>query len=101
MPIKSRVQLNERSLPDNFRPLFWSYRFDSLDPQRDKKTVIVQLINYGTRAHWGWLVREYGVGAIRRTLRSVPATEINPTTRALASLLFSITIWRNAPRGTH
>jgi hypothetical protein len=101
MPIKSPIQLNQRSLPNTFRPFFWSYRFDSLDPRRDKKTVIVQLINYGTLAHWGWLVREYGVGEIRRTLQSVQATEINPATRALASLLFSISHWRNAPRGSH
>jgi hypothetical protein len=101
MSIKSRIQLNERSLPENLRPFFWSYRFDSLDPHRDKKTVIVQLINYGTLAHWGWLVHEYGAVEIRRTLQSVPATEINRTTRSLASLLFSITHWSNAPRGTH
>ena len=101
MDIKSRLQLNERNLPDNLRPFFWSYRFDNLDPQRDKKTVIVQLINYGTLAHWGWLVGEYGVADIRRTLQSIQATEINPATRTLASLLFSITHWRNAPRGTH
>jgi hypothetical protein len=101
MPIKSRLQLNERSLPDNFRPFFWSYRFESLDPQRDRKTVIVQLINYGTLAHWGWLIREYGSAEVRRTLQSVQATEINPPTRGLASLLFSISHWRNAPRGSH
>lgn len=37
-------------LPESFRPFFWSYRFEDLDPQKHKKTVIVQLVNYGTLA---------------------------------------------------
>lgn len=88
-------------LPDSFRPLFWSYRFEDLDPRKDKKTVIVQLVNYGTLVHWQWLVREYGTTEIKLVLQSIPATEIKPRTRALASLLFSIPHWRHAYRGAH
>jgi hypothetical protein len=88
-------------LPANFRPLFWSYRFADLDPQTDKKTIIVQLINYGTLEHWRWLVWEYGPQEIQRTLESVPDTEIKTRTRKLASLIFSITNWRHAQRGTY
>jgi hypothetical protein len=92
---------NKAKLPENFRPFFWSYRFEDLDPQDNKKTVIVQLVNYGTLAHWQWLVREYGIPEIRQVLQSIPATEINPRTRALATLLFSIPHWRHAYRGAH
>jgi hypothetical protein len=73
------------SLPAVFRPLFWSYHFADLDPQAN----IVQLINYGTLAHWRWLIEQYGKGEIRKT--------INPRTRSFASLIFSITSWRYAP----
>ena len=101
MPINSSTTTNNERLPEQFRPLFWSYRFEDLDSRRDKQTVIVQLMNYGTLAHWHWLSRAYGITEIRRVLESIPATEINTRTRALASLLFSIPHWRHAYRGAH
>jgi hypothetical protein len=88
-------------LPNSLRPLFWSYRFEELDGAKDKKTVIIQLINYGSLAHWRWLVRQYGAADVKQVLQSIPATEIKPRTRVLASLLFSIPNWRYAYRGAH
>jgi hypothetical protein len=88
-------------LPDDLRPFFWSYRFGDLDLHRDEKTIIVHLVNYGDLTHWGWLVRQYGVPEVKRVLQSIPATEIKPRTRELASLIFSITTWRHAHRAAH
>ena len=88
-------------LPDDFRPLFWSYRFEDLDPQRDEKTVVINLINYGNLGQWRWLVRQYGATEIRQVLESAPASETRPRTRELAGLLFSISIWRHAHRSAH
>ena len=48
------------TLPDNFRPLLWSYNFSATDPERHKKVIITQTINYGDLHHWRWLVRFYG-----------------------------------------
>ena len=89
------------SLPDSFRPLFWSYRFEELDPSKDKKTVVIQLMNYGSLTHWRWLIGQYGRAEIRNILQSIPATEIKPRTRELASILFSIPAWNHALRGAH
>ena len=88
-------------LPENLRPLFWSYRFDELEPAKDEKMVIVQLINYGSLTQWRWVVRQYGMVEVKRVLESIPATEIKPRTRVLASLLFSIPTWRHAHRGAY
>ena len=88
-------------LPGTLRPLFWSYRFEELEMRRDEKTIIEQLINYGSLAEWRWLVAQYGIPEIRKVLESVPASEIKPRTRVLASLLFSIPTWRHAHRGAH
>lgn len=88
-------------LPEDFRPLFWSYRFEELDRRRDEKVIVLNLINYGSLAHWRWLIRQYGAQEIKQVLESVPATEIKPRTRPLASLLFSIPTWRYAHRGAH
>ena len=101
MPSNFRATTQKARLPDSFRPLFWSYRFEQLELTKDEKTIIIQLINYGDLGHWRWLVREYGITEVKRVLESIPATEIKPRTRALASILFSVSTWRHAHRGAH
>jgi hypothetical protein len=101
MPITPHEQLQDNRLPDRLRPFFWSYRFGELDARKDEKTVITQLINYGSLTEWRWLIRQYGTAEVKRLLESIPATEIKPRSRALASLLFSIPNWRHAHRGAH
>jgi hypothetical protein len=101
MPMDTHLNPPQARLPENLRHFFWSYRFEELETAKDEKTVIVQLINYGNLAHWRWLVRQYGIDEIRRVLQSIPASEIKPRTRTLASVLFSIPTWRNAHRGAH
>jgi hypothetical protein len=101
MPTENQFHQPRARLPDTFRPFFWSYRFEDLDLHKNEKTVIVNLVNYGNLSHWRWLAGEYGVPKIRKVLQSIPATEIKPRTRALASLLFSIPTWRHAHRGAH
>jgi hypothetical protein len=47
-------------VPETLRPLFWSYDFSKIDPLRHKKTIIVQVLNYGNLDQWRWLLRTYG-----------------------------------------
>ena len=101
MAMQHKTTPQKSRLPARFRPLFWSYRFEDLDLQRDEKAVIVQLLNYGNLTDWRWLVKEYGAPEIKRVLQSIPASEIKSRTRALASLLFSISTWQHAPRGAY
>jgi hypothetical protein len=101
MLIPPTKDLKAGRLPDSFRPLFWSYRFDELELNKDEKTVVTQLINYGSLTEWRWLIRQYGTEEVKRLLQSLPATEIKPRTRVLASLLFSIPKWRYARRSVN
>jgi len=101
MALQNATTTSSSPLPATFKPLFWSYHFSALNTAEDKKTIMVQLLNYGTLAHWRWLLEQYGKAEIKQTLESIPATELKPRTRALASLIFSITTWRYAPRGTN
>ena len=91
----------DRALPETFRPLFWSYDFSRIDPERHQKTIIVQVLNYGTFSQWRWLIETYGREAVRGVLERIPATEIKPRTRRLASLVFDEPRFSYAPRGTH
>jgi hypothetical protein len=93
--------MQESTLPETFRPILWSYDFSRIDPQRHKKTIIVQALNYGTLAHWRWLVQSYGREGVRDVLTHVPASEIKPRSLRLASLVFGVERFNYAPRGTH
>jgi len=79
----------------------WSYDFDQIDPAEDKTALVVQAINYGTLAHWRWLVKSYGREGVREVLSHIPATALRPRARRLASLVFGIGRFNYAPRGTH
>ena len=88
-----------KTLPESFKPLFWSYDFSSIDTEKQKKSIIIQIINYGNLEHWEWLVARYGIDSLREILSSVSVTEIKPRTRELVSILFSIHNFHDAPRG--
>jgi hypothetical protein len=88
-------------VPEEFRPLMWSYDFDHIDAARDKTAIVVQAINYGTLAHWRWLVENYGRDSVREILGTIPATTLRPRARRLAALIFSVDRFNYAPRGTH
>lgn len=88
------------TLPDNFKPLFWSYNFQTTDTERHKKIIITQTINYGDLPHWRWLVRFYGKETIRQIVSHISVSEFRPRVRKLAALLFSIDSFNYAPRGT-
>ena len=75
------------TLPETFRSILWSYYFERLDPVRNQKTIIIQAINYGTLAQRRWLTGTYGRERVREILSTIPATEIKPRARRLASLL--------------
>ena len=98
---RANLSTQPARLPEAFRPFFWSYRFEDLDSHKDEKTIVVNLINYGSLGHWRWLVSQYGTVKVKQILESVPETEIKPRTRSLASLLFSISSWRHAYRSAH
>lgn len=86
-------------LPNFFKPILWSLDFSQVDPERDRKNIILNAINYGTLAHWHWLVEHYGREEVKKVLAAVPATEFKPRARRLAGLMFAIDNFNYAPRG--
>lgn len=92
-----------KKLPEMFRPLLWSYRFEEIDPDAHHKEIIVNTINYGDLKHWRWLTAHYGGAGVRRVLTSVPTTEFRPHIRKLVGLFFGIADdeFRHTPRGPH
>jgi len=93
------VDNKQNKLPLFFKPILWSYDFDSMDIEKDKKTIIINSINYGDLKHWRWLVKNYGKKNIREILMEIPFTEIRSRVVPLVSILFSINKFNHAFRG--
>lgn len=98
--LSTGVVNKESKLPEFFRPLFWSYNFDSLNPELNPKTIILNAINYGSLKHWSWLKEHYGSKNLKEILKNIPATELKKRAGRLAEILFDFKL-NYAPRGTH
>jgi hypothetical protein len=85
-------------LPLFFKPLFWSYKFYSIDPQRDKKTIILNTINYGEWKHWIWIIKFYGKKEVKKIIEETPRTEFRAPALKLISLLLGIKNLKYASR---
>lgn len=89
----------KNQLPPSFRPLLWSYQFNSLDSEKDKRAIIVNTINYGNIDHWKWITHAYGKDTVKKILEALPESEIRPQARRLASVMFSAHHSTYASRG--
>ena len=81
---------NHKKLPISFKPLFWSYRFSEIDPKEHKRTIIVNVLNYGDLYQWQWLIKTYGAKELKKDIESMPASEFRKPVVILLSLLLGI-----------
>ncbi|MFH1187456.1 MAG: hypothetical protein V1688_01185 [bacterium] len=88
-----------KKLPKSFKPILWSYDFSKIDSIKNKKTIIVNTINYGDLKHWKWLAKYYGIKEVQNELKEISASEFRPPALKLASILFSVNTFNYAPRG--
>lgn len=87
------------NLPEFFRPILWSYDFPAIDPEKNKKIIVINAINYGDLNHWRWLIKYYGKGSVKEILEQVSSSEIRSRVLPLASVVFSVKNFNYAPRG--
>lgn len=86
-------------LPEFFKPLFWSYKFAKVDSVKNKKTIIVNTINYGRWKHWLWMIKNYGRKEVKKIITETPKSEFRPRALKLISLLLGIKKLKYASRG--
>ena len=96
--ISMEVKNSTTRLPLFFKPLMWSYRFDSINPETMEEITVVQTINYGNWRHWQWISGFYGKDKIRKIIENLSASEFRPSVLALASLIFGIKKMKYANR---
>ncbi len=88
-------------LPLFLKPLFWSYKFSSVNPQRDKKRIIINTINYGKWEHWLWLIKFYGKEQVKEIIKEIPKTEFREPAMKLICLLLGIKKIKYASRSDY
>ena len=94
-----KTKTEKSKLPSFFKPLFWGYDFSSIDPDKNKKLVIVNALNYGDLKQWKWLIKKYGRENLRKSIKNIPESEFREHVVKLIKLLFDIEEFNYASRG--
>ena len=90
--------MEKNTIPSFFAPLLWSYDFDLIDAEKDKKRIIINSVNYGKWLHWAWIVKTYGRAGVSEVIVNTPASEFRPRALRLISLLLGVKQPRYASR---
>lgn len=96
-----KTKSKKPKLPNDFKPLLWSYKFSEIDPKKDKRTIIVNTLNYGNWQQWQWLVKRYGRRYIKEFLINTPMSEFRQRALTLISILLDIKNFKYASRNDY
>ena len=88
-------------IPGWFQKFYWWGDASKMNAERDKRTIIVQLINHGGWAHWKWLVETYQKEELKKIIRETPASEFRSGALKLISLLLGIKQMKYASRSDY
>ncbi len=78
----------KKQIPKHLKPLFWSYRFETLDLEKDKRLIVKQILNYGTIEDWKWLVFVYGEEKVKSIIEKLYESEFRLKALKLVELIF-------------
>ncbi len=90
MSMKKPEVNNSNGLPESFRPLLWSLKWEEVNISKDKNDIILNTVNEGTFDQWHWILETYGKKVIRETLAKRLTTEFYPESRNLARVVFGL-----------
>jgi len=85
-----KVDNKRNKLPLFFKLILWSYDFNSINIEEDKRVIIINTINYGDLKHWRWIIKNYSKKSVKKILMEIPFTEIRARVAPLVSIIFSI-----------
>lgn len=86
---KEETKAEADGVLEPIKHLFWSYNISELDIDKNEKTIVLNVINYGNMEDWSRLVSIYGKERIRSVLETEGA-ELRPRVRRLAVLIFNV-----------
>lgn len=88
-------------VPQWFQKLYWWGYASTLNIEEHKRTIIVQIVNYGGWAQWKWMARVYGRVRLQRIIEKIPASEFRPSALKLLCLLLGIRHIKYASRSDY
>ncbi|MFA6340876.1 MAG: hypothetical protein WCX27_01375 [Candidatus Paceibacterota bacterium] len=77
-------------IPPYVKPFLWSYDTDRLDDERDKKRIVTNVLNLGTKKATDWLFSVFKKEDIRNALMEPLRGEWNKKSLNLWSLIFNV-----------
>lgn len=97
-PIKTLIFLTKlwynidmnSSIPDFIKTFLWSYDVSKIDLQKDKKRIITNVLNYGTKKSTDWLFSVYNKDDIAETIKNPFSGEWNKKSLHFWSFVFNV-----------
>lgn len=77
-------------IPSFIKSALWSYDTNEIDLNKNKRLIIQQVLNFGTKEATDWLFGQYGKKEIARAASSIPKSAWDKKSLALWSLIFDI-----------
>lgn len=74
--------------PAFLQPFLWSYDLSQMDIERDKRVIVRQILDYGTKPATDWLRRTYTAGEIRAGIRDSVQSDWSKKSLALWELVY-------------
>lgn len=77
-------------IPPSVKTVLWSYDYSKLDLNKDKKTIISQVLNLGSEEAISWLFNTYGKEEIINVASTIPVSSWDKKSLALWSIALQI-----------
>jgi hypothetical protein len=78
------------TIPDFIKPFLWSFDFSKIDIQEDKKRIITNVLNLGTKEATDWLFSVYKKEDIVESIKNPFSGEWNNKSLNFWSFIFDV-----------
>ena len=77
-------------IPKYIAPFLWSYDLKKIDKEKNKKRIITNILNFGTKKATDWLIDNYKKDEIREAIINPLPGEWDRKSLNLWSIVFSV-----------
>ncbi len=77
-------------LPKHLAPFFWSSDLKEINLEKDKKRVITNILNFGSKKATDWLFKKYDKKSIKQIVQNPSPGEWNNKSLNLWRVVFNI-----------
>lgn len=81
----------KKKIPSYVKPFLWSYDIKKMDIKKDKKRILTNILNLGTKKASKWALSTYSKREIKNVLRHPLPGEWNDKSLNFWSMLFNVT----------